>query len=74
MRKIFITMLAAVAAVSSFAQGNPKIAKEVKAAKEYNAGKAVLQSQFSSLTDEQKGDGYNALVDLISGLRGNICG
>ncbi len=65
MRKIFITMLAAVAAVSSFAQGNPKIAKEVKAAKEYNAGKTVLQSQFSSLTDEQKGDGYNALVDLI---------
>ena len=64
MKKIFITMLAAVAATTSFAQGNPKIGKEIKATKEYAAGKAVLDQQFASLTDEQKGDGYAALVDL----------
>ena len=65
MKKIFITMLATVAATASFAQGNPKIAKEVKATKEYTAGKAILDQQFASLTDEQKGDGYAALVDIV---------
>ena len=65
MKKIFITMLAAVAATASFAQGNPKIEKEVKATKEYNAGKTLLEGQYASLTDEQKGAGHNALVEIV---------
>ncbi len=64
MRKIFITMLAAVAAISSFAQGNPKIAKEIKATKDFNAGKAVLDQQISTLTDEQLGQAYSELYKL----------
>lgn len=64
MKKIFITMLAAVAVTASFAQGNPKIAKEIKATKEFNAGKALLEQQFASLTDEQKGQAYAELYKL----------
>ena len=37
MKKIFMTMLAAVAVTASFAQGNPKIAKEIKATKDFVA-------------------------------------
>ncbi len=65
MKKIFITMLAAVAATASFAQGNPKIAKAVKATKDYAAGKALLNNEFGTLTDEQKGEGLNALVEIV---------
>ena len=57
-------MLAAVAVTASFAQGNPKIAKEIKATKDLVAGKEVLQQQFETLTDEQKGQAYAELYKL----------
>ena len=47
-------MLAAVAVTASFAQGNPKIAKEIKATKDFVAGKEILQQQMGTLTEEQK--------------------
>jgi len=64
MKKIFMTMLAAVAVTASFAQGNPKIAKEIKATKDFVAGKEVLKQQFETLTDEQKGQAYAELYKL----------
>lgn len=63
MKKIFITMLAVAAATASFAQ-NPKIGKEIKATKDFAAGKAILDQQFASLTDEDKGKAYDELYKL----------
>lgn len=63
MKKIFITMLAVVAATTSFAQ-NPKIGKEIKATKDYAAGKKILDEQFANLTDEDKGKAYDELYKL----------
>lgn len=63
MKKIFITMLAVVAATTSFAQ-NPKIGKEIKATKDYATGKAILDAQFANLTDEDKGKAYDELYKL----------
>lgn len=63
MKKIFITMLAVAAATTSFAQ-NPKIGKEIKATKDYAAGKAILDAQFANLTDEDKGKAYDELYKL----------
>ena len=64
MKKIFMTMLAAVAVTASFAQGNPKIAKEIKATKDFVAGKEILQQQMGTLTEEQKGQAYAELYKL----------
>lgn len=66
MRKIFITMLMAVAATASFAQ-NPKIGKDIKATKSYDAGLELLNSQISTLTEEQKGIAYTELFKLAKG-------
>lgn len=63
MKKIFITMLAVATATAAFAQ-NPKIGKEIKATKDFEAGKAVLDQQFASLTDEDKGKAYDELYKL----------
>ena len=63
MKKTFITMLAVLAATASFAQ-NPKIGKEIKATKDYAAGKAIFDSQFANLTDEDKGKAYDELYKL----------
>ncbi|MCI6504573.1 MAG: hypothetical protein MSA13_08185 [Prevotella sp.] len=63
MKKIFITMLAVCVTTASFAQ-NPKIGKEIKATKDYTAGKAILDAQFANLTDEDKGKAYDELYKL----------
>ena len=57
-------MLAAVAVTASFAQGDPKIAKEIKATKDFVAGKEILQQQMGTLTEEQKGQAYAELYKL----------
>ncbi len=63
MKKIFITMLAAAMATASFAQ-NPKIGKEIKATKDYAAGKALYDQQAATLTDEDKAKAYEELYKL----------
>lgn len=63
MKKFFITMLAVAATTASFAQ-NPKIGKEISATKDYDAGKAILDAKFATLTDEDKGKAYDALYKL----------
>ena len=63
MKKTFITMFAVLVAAASFAQ-NPKIGKEIKATKDYAAGKAILDAQFANLTDEDKGKAYDELYKL----------
>lgn len=63
MKKTFITMLAMLATTASFAQ-NPKIGKEIKATKDYAAGKALYDSQVNNLTDEDKGKAYDELYKL----------
>lgn len=65
MKKVFITMLAAVAATASFAQNNPKIAKEVAATKSFEAGSALIEQKLPELNDEEKGKAYDALYKLI---------
>lgn len=63
MKKVFITMLAAVAAMTSFAQ-NPNIGKEIKATKDYKAGLQIYQSQAASLDDAQKAKAWQELYKL----------
>lgn len=58
-------MLMAVAAMTSFAQNNPKIDKEVKATKDFQAGKALIESKLAELNDEEKAKAYNELYKLI---------
>lgn len=65
MKKVFFTMLMAVAAMTSFAQNNPKIDKEVKATKDFQAGKALIESKLAELSDEEKAKAYNELYKLI---------
>lgn len=65
MKKIFITMMMAVVATASFGQNNPKIANEVKATKDYNAGVELINSKLSELSDEEKGKAYDALYKLL---------
>lgn len=64
MKKIFIMMLMAVAATASFAQNNPKIDKEIKATKDYNAGLELLNSKLPELSDEEKAKAYTELYKL----------
>lgn len=64
MKKIFIAMLMAVAATASFAQ-NPKIDKDIKATKDFNAGLELFKSQEATLTNEEKAKAYNELYKLI---------
>lgn len=64
MKKIILTMLAAVAVTASFAQNNPKIDKEVKATKDFAAGEALINSKLAELSDEEKAKAYNELYKL----------
>ncbi len=63
MKKAFITMLAVVAAVASFAQ-NPNIGKEIKATKDYKAGLQIYESQAASLADGDKVKAWQELYKL----------
>lgn len=63
MKKTFITMLAVVAAVASFAQ-NPNIGKEIKATKDYKAGLQIYESQAASLADGDKVKAWQELYKL----------
>ena len=63
MKKTFITMLAVVAAVASFAQ-NPNIGKEIKATKDYKAGLQIYESQVASLADGDKVKAWHELYKL----------
>ena len=59
-----MTVLAAAAVTASFAQ-NPKIDKEIRAAKTFDAGMEVLNQQIANLTDEQKGKAYDELYKMV---------
>lgn len=61
MKKIFLTVLVALAASTSFAQD---ILKELKG-KNYQEAVATLNAALPNLSAEQKAKGYNALVDLV---------
>ena len=63
MKKIFITMLATVAATASFAQ-NPNIGKEIKATKDYKAGLEIYKSQEASLAPAEKAKAWAELYKL----------
>lgn len=63
MKKIFITMLATVAATASFAQ-NPNIGKEIKATKDYKAGLEIYNSQEASLAPAEKAKAWAELYKL----------
>lgn len=63
MKKIFITMLATVAATASFAQ-NPNIGKEIKATKDYKAGLEIYKSQEASLAQADKAKAWAELYKL----------
>ena len=65
MKKLFITMLAAVAATASFAQ-NPKIDKEIAATKSYAAGLEIYNKEKDALTPELQQKAALALNKLAT--------
>ena len=63
MKKMFITMLAAVVATASFAQ-NPKYDKEISATKSYTAGLEIYNKAKESMDPEMKQKAALALNKL----------
>lgn len=61
MKKFMMMALLAVAASSAFAQD---ALKEILKCKDYSQAAALVQSNLSSLNDEQKAKAYNKLVEI----------
>ncbi len=61
MKKIMMMALLAVAANSAFAQD---ALKEILKCKDYSQAAALVQSNLSSLNDEQRAKAYNKLVEI----------
>ena len=62
MKKFMVMALMAVAASSAFAQGDAL--KSILKAKTYADAEALLNSNVTSFTSEQKAKAYNKLVQL----------
>lgn len=62
MKKLLIMALVAASTTTAFAQGDAL--KSILKSKDYNEASSLLQSNLSSLNDEQKAKAYNKLVEL----------
>ena len=63
MKKIMIMVLAAIATMTASAQ-NPDALKQIKGAKTYADANAIIAAQAASMTNAEKAQAYNKLVDL----------
>ena len=63
MKKIFITMLAAVAAQASFAQ-NPDALKQVMTAEKKSIATNIMKEQEGTMTGVERALAYNHIVDM----------
>lgn len=63
MKKLLIMALVAASATTAFAQGDVAL-KSILKSKDYTEASGLLQSNLSTLNDEQKAKAYNKLVEL----------